>query len=196
MAAFRVAEPLIDDTAAFRSLLPAMIASYDADESLPARRWGATSVFKKAIAANPEIKDELVAAMAKSVARIEVRDGFQQPVDVNNIFETLRYVNMKKHPENTIALLPSIEKIYPDMEALPASWTIIGARWGNIGLAKAAMQLKEKGRPFVATMKRIYPNLQARNKKSKQGKTLAEAQETLEKTVREWEAKYGEVKID
>ena len=28
-----------------------------------------------------------------------------------------------------------------------------------------------------------------------QGKTLMQAQETLEKTVKEWEAKYGEVKI-
>jgi hypothetical protein len=82
------------------------------------------------------------------------------------------------------------------MEPLPATWTIIGARWGNIGLAKAAMMLKEDGKPFIATMKRIYPNLAGRNKNEKQGEAMTEAQTTLEETVKQWEALYGEVKID
>ena len=196
VAAFKSIEPLIQDAEAMRSLMPAMMASYDEDINLPARRWGATSVFKAAIAANPEIKDELVAAMAKSVNHIELREGFHQPIDLNNIFETLRYVNMKKNPEHAIPLLPAIERIYPNMEPLPATWTIIGARWGNIGLAKAAMLLEEDGRPFVVTMKRIYPNLAGRDKDGKQGKFLIEAQATLEDTVKQWEAAYGEVKID
>lgn len=196
VAAFKAIEPLIQDAEAMRALMPAMMASYDADGNLPARRWGATSVSKAAIAANPEIKDELVAAMAKSVNKIELREGFHQPIDLNNIFETLRYVNMKKNPEHAIPLLPAIERIYPNMEPLPATWTIIGARWGNIGLAKAAAMLKEDGKPFIATMKRIHPNLAARDKDVKQGKFLIEAQATLKKTVKEWEAAYGEVKID
>jgi len=196
VAAFRAVEPLMTDTEAFRGLIPAMIASYDRDTRLPSRRWGATSVFKTAIAKNPNIKDELVAAMAESVNRIKLREGFQQPIDRNNIFETLRYVDMKKNPEHAIALLPAIERVYPDLEPLPACWTIIGARWGNIGLAKAAMMLKEDGRPFIAAMKRIYPNLVARDKGGKQGKVLIEAQTTLEETVRQWEAAYGKVKID
>ncbi len=196
VAAFKSIEPLIQDAEAMRTLMPAMLASYDDDINLPARRWGATSVFKAAIAANPEIKDELVAAMAKSVNNIKLREGFHQPIDLNNIFETLRYVNMKKNPEHAIPLLPAIERIYPNMEPLPATWTITGARWGNIGLAKAAITLEEEGRPFVATMKRIYPNLKTRNKNGKQGKPLTEAQAMLEKTVKEWEASYGEVKID
>ena len=196
VAAFKAIEPLIQDPDAMRALMPAMMASYDADVNLPARRWGATSVFKAAIAANPEIKDELVAAMAMSVNKIELREGFHQPIDLNNIFETLRYVNMKKNPENAIPMLPAIERIYPELEPLPATWTIIGARWGNIGLAKAAMTLEEDGRPFIVTMKRLYPNLAARDKDVKQGEFLKEAQETLEKTVKEWETAYGEVKID
>ena len=153
-------------------------------------------MFKTAIAKNPNIKDELVAAMAESVNRIRLRDGFQQPIDRNNIFETLRYVDMKKNPEHAIALLPAIERVYPKLEPLPACWTIIGARWGNIGLAKAAMMLEEDGRPFSAAMKRIHPNLAARDKGGKQGKVLIEAQTTLEETVKQWEAAYGEVKID
>lgn len=196
VAAFKAVEPLIRDTAAMRSLMPTMMASYDAETKLPSRRWGATSVFKAAIAANPEIRKELVAAMAESVNRIRLREGFRQPIDRNNIFETLRYVNMKKQPENAIPILPAIERVFPHLEPLPATWTITGARWGNIGLAKAAMMLKAEGKPFVASMKRIYPNLKARDKKAKQGKNLAEAQALLEKTVKEWEAAYGEVKIE
>ena len=134
--------------------------------------------------------------MAESVNRIKLREGFQQPIDRNNIFETLRYVDMQKHPEHVIALLPAIERVYPNLEPLPASWTIIGARWGNIGLAKAAMTLEEDGRPLIASMKRIHPNLAARDKSGKQGKTLTEAQTTLEETVKQWEAAYGEVRID
>ena len=45
-------------------------------------------------------------------------------------------------------------------------------------------------------MKRILPNLRSRDKKAKQGKTLLQAQQMLEKTVKEWEATYGVVSID
>jgi len=196
VAAFGVMHPLIGETETFRSMLPTMLASYDADSNLPSRRWGATSLFKQAIAKNPAIKDELVAGMAESVNRIQLREGFKQPIDRNNIFETLRYINMKKNPEHAIALLPAIERIYPTMEALPASWTIIGARWGNIGLAKASEMLGKDGRPFIVTMKRIAPNLASRNKKSKQGATLKKAEEALQSAIKNWEAKYGEVKIN
>jgi len=194
-AAFTALLPLIPETEAFRAALPAMLASYDADRNLPSRRWGATTLFKTAIAKNPELKDELVAGMAKSVNRIKLREGFKQPIDRNNIFETLRYIDMKKHPEHAIPLLPAIEKTYPTMAALPASWTIIGARWGNIGLAKAAAQLGEDGRPFIASMKRIQPNLEARcAKKDHQGATLQKALDTLKKSVKDWEEEFGKVR--
>ena len=42
---------------------------------------------------------------------LKLREGFKQPIDRNNIFETLRDVDMKQHPENAIPLLPSIERI-------------------------------------------------------------------------------------
>jgi len=196
VAAFKALEPLIPETETFRSLLPVMLSSYNADRNLPSRRWGATSVFKKAIATNPKIKDELVAGMARSVNRIKLREGFKQPIDRNNIFETLRYINMKKNPEHAIALLPAIERIYPSMSSLPACWTIIGARWGNIGLVKAAEKLGKDGRPFIATMKRIAPNLASRSKTAKQGATLLKAETALKAAVKAYEAKYGVVKID
>ena len=196
VAAFATMHPLIPETETFRSVLPTMLASYDADRNLPSRRWGATNLFKKAIAANPALRDEVVGGMARSVNAMTVREGFKQPVDLNNIFETLRYIDMKKHPEHAIPLLPAIVRIYPKMEALPASWTIIGARWGNIGLAKASESLGEKGKPFIAAMKQIYPNLNSRSKTAKQGETLKKAQDALEAAVKAYEDKYGEVKID
>jgi hypothetical protein len=198
-AAFAVMHPLIPETEAFRSMIPAMLASYDADNNLPSRRWGATNLFKTAIAKNTEIKDELVAGMAASVNRIQLREGFKRPIDENNIFETLRYIDMKKHPEHAIPLLPAIERVYPDLEDLPASWTIIGARWGNIGLAKAATQLGEAGKPFIASMKRLQPNLEARcagGNKKKKNATLQGALDTLKETVKTWEEKYGIVSAD
>jgi len=196
VAAFAAMHPLIPETETFRKVLPKMLASYDADRNLPSRRWGATDLFKKAIAANPQLKGEVVAGMARSVNAMTVREGFKQPVDLNNIFETMRYVNMKKSPEHVIAILPAIERIYPKLEALPASWTILGARWGNIGLAKAAERLGKDARPVVATMKRLYPNLAARSKTAKHGETLKKAQDALEAAVKAYEDKYGPVEID
>jgi hypothetical protein len=196
-SAFEALQPIIPETEAFRSLLPAMLASYDADSNLPSRRWGATALFKKAIEKNPALKDELVQGMAESVSRIKLREGFERPIDVNNIFETLRYINMQKNPANAIPLLPTIERIYPDLEALPASWTILGAKWGNIGLVKAAARLEKDGKPFVASMKRIQPNLESRlTKKDKQNATLQQALDALKEAVRTYEDQYGEVKIN
>lgn len=193
VAAFKAVEPLIGETEAFRALLPAMIASYDAERSLPARRWGSVSVLRKAVQKNPELADEVVAAMAKSVRAMPIRSGFHRAIDINNIFETLRYVNMKRKPANAIPILPAIERVYPDLQTWPAVWVVIGARWGNIGLAKAADKLGKDGAPFIRTMKRIYPNLAGRDKSGKHGKELQKAQDLIESTVKAWEAKYGKV---
>ncbi|HOD80758.1 MAG: hypothetical protein BWX88_01197 [Planctomycetes bacterium ADurb.Bin126] len=194
-AAFEALEPLIDDTVTFRSVLPAMLASYHADTNLPSRRWGATSLFKKAIAKNPALKDEIVAGMAASVQRTEVRPGFKQPIDLNNIYETLRYVNLQKAPENIIPLLGAIERIVPDLNDTMACWTIVGERWGNVGMAKAAQKLGNKAKPIVASMKRIQPNLEARLKNLRKGdKKAAEIQkalDTLREAVEAYEAKFG-----
>jgi hypothetical protein len=195
-AAFEAMRPLIMETKALRSMLPAMLASYNADDNLPSRRWGATNLFKQAIAKNPAVKDQIVTGMAESVARIKLREGIQREIDENNIFETLRYVDMQNHPEHAILVLPSIERIYPELESLPACWTILGAKWGNIGLAKAAEKLGKDGRPFIASMKRLRPNLAKRcESRDKQAKTLQQALDTLDETVAKWEARFGPVKI-
>lgn len=196
-AAFHVMLALVDDTEAIRSMLPAMLASYDDDTYLPSRRWGATSFFKTAIAANPEVKDEIIAGMAKSIREMELREGNERVIDVNNTFETLRYIDMQRHPENAVPFLPSIERIYPDLEPLPATWTVTGARWGNIGLAKAGEMLGEDGRPFIESLKRIRPQLEAMTKsRDKQARNTLQALARLDEVVKAWEGKFGGAKAN
>lgn len=195
-AAFAALNPLIQDTATFRSVLPAMLASYDADTNLPSRRWGATSMFKVAIEKNPALKDEIVAGMAASVMRIKIRPGFLQPIDITNIYETLRYVNLNKNPENIIPLLPAIERFYPEMEGAFARWTIVGEGWGNLGLAEAAARLGKDAKPIIVTMKRIQPNLESREKTPKDGPAFQKAIDMLKDSVKKYEDKFGEVEID
>ncbi len=193
-AAFAALNPLIKDTATFRSALPAMLASYDADTNLPSRRWGATTVFRKAIEVNPALKDEIVTGMAESVARAELRKGFKLPIDLNNIYETLRYVQMDKQPGNLIPLLPAIERIFPELNADLACWTIVGDRWGNSGMVKVAARLGKDARPIIASMKRLQPNMESRPTNTKQGPMIQKALDTLKETVNAYEAKFGEVK--
>ena len=94
-------------------------------------------------------------------------------------------------------ILPSIERVYPQLEALTASWTVEGERWGNIGLATAAELLGKEGRPFVASMKRIRPDLETRTKSTaKQAKNTQQALGRLDEIVKAWEAKFGGVKTE
>lgn len=192
VGAFVAFQTLIEDADKLRPLIPDMLASYHADTNLPSRRWGATSLFRQAIAKNPGVRDQLVAGMARSINATPVRDGFKQPIDLNNIFETLRYVDMKKHPEHVIPLLPAIVRIYPKLKDLPGVWVFTGARWGNIGLIKASQMLGKEGRPVVKAMKAMLPELQRRpGENRKRAKLYTETLESVKKAIADWEAKYG-----
>ena len=119
-------------------------------------------------------------------------DGFTQPIDLNNIFETLRYVDMKKHPEHAIPLLPAMVRIFPKLEGLPGIWLFTGARWGNIGLIKATGRLGKDARPIIAAMKTMLPELETRPKKDRRNaKQFTEIITTVKKTIADYEAKYG-----
>jgi len=195
-AAFVAFQPLIPDAGKLRPLLPDMLASYHADTNLPSRRWGATTLFRKAIAANPDIRAEIVAGMAASIKRTPVRDGFKRPIDLNNIFETLRYVDMKKHPEHVIPLLPAMVRIFPKLEGWPGIWLFTGARWGNIGLVKASAALGKDAKPVVAAMKTMLPELKTRPRADKrQTKQYKDTVAAVEKAIADYEARYGQVKV-
>jgi hypothetical protein len=196
VAAFQAVKPLAEDTKLIRPFLKDMMASYDADDHLPSRRWGATDVFKTIIAKNADLRAEVLAGMAKSVNAVQVRDGFKQNIDLNNIYETLRYVDMKKHPQNLIPLLPAMVRIFPKLNGQLGLWLFTGERWGNIGLIKASEVLGKDGWPVVAAMKTMLPELMTRPEKEKRSaKEFQAAIEAVKKAIAAHESKYGEVKL-
>jgi len=194
VAAFTAVRPLIQDTALIKPFLPAMFASYDVDTNLPSRRWGATSIFKEILAKNDDLRAEVIARMAKSVNRIKIRQGYKQPIDVNNIFETLRYIAMKKHPEHVIPILPAIQRVFPLVSGQAGNWIFTGAGWGNIGLIKAAAALGKDAGPVIASMKAMLPELKNRTQKGRDAKTYQTTLDAVTKAIEAYEKQYGVVK--
>ncbi len=196
-AAFQAVKPLVADAKALRPLLKDMLASYDADTHLSSRRWGATDVFKNILAKNPDkqFTSDVIAGMAHSVNAIQIRDGFKQPIDTTNIYETLRYIDLKQHPENIIPLLPTMVRVFPKMEGSFALWLYTGEGWGNTGMIKAAEALGKNAGPVVAAMKAILPGLTARTDANKRNaEQLTKTIEAAKKAIEAYESKYGEVK--
>jgi len=197
VAAFTAIQPLIEETELIRPLLRNMLASYDADTNLPSRRWGATSIFKTILANNADLRAEVIAGMAKSVNAMKIREGHKQPIDTNNIFETLRYIDMKNHPQHVIPLLPAIQRVFPKLKGLPGIWVFTGARWGNVGLVKAAAALDKDAGPVIASMKVMLPELEKRAQSGdRDAKTYQETLETVTEAIESHEKKHGVVETD
>ena len=133
--------------------------------------------------------------MAKSVNGTKIRDGYKQSIDVNNIFETMRYIAMKKHPEHVIPILPSIERVFPLVSGQAGNWIFTGARWGNIGLIKAAAALGKDAGPVIASMKRMLPEIKNRSQKGRDAKTYQAALDAVTKAIEDYEKQYGVVKL-
>jgi len=193
VAACTVVRPLIEETALIRPFLPAMFAQLDVDTNLPSRRWGATTIIKEILAKNDDLRAEVIARMAKSVNGTKVRDGYKQAIDINNIFETMRYIAMKKHPEHVIPILPAIERIFPLVSGQAGNWIFTGARWGNIGLIKAAAALGKDARPIIASMKVMLPEIKRRSLKGRDAKTFQAVLEAVTEAIEDYETKYGVV---
>jgi len=194
VAAFTAVCPLIQETAMIKPFLPAMFASYDVDTNLPSRRWGATSIFKEILAKNDDLRAEVIARMAKSVNGYKIRQGYKQSIDVNNIFETLRYIAMKKHPEHVIPILPAIQRVFPLVTGQAGNWVFTGAGWGNIGLIKAAAALGKDAGPVIASMKAMLPELKNRTQKGRDAKTYQTTLDAVTKAIEAYEKQYGVVK--
>jgi hypothetical protein len=195
VAAFTAVRPLIKETALIKPFLPAMFASYDVDTNVGSRRWGSTTIFKEILAKNDDLRAEVIARMAKSVNETKIRDGYKQPIDINNIFETMRYIDMKKHPEHVITILPAIERIFPLAKGQHANWIFVGAKWGNIGLVKAAEALGKDAGPIIASLKAMLPELKTRTLKGRDAKNFKVGLEKVMKVIEDYEKKYGVVKL-
>jgi len=197
VAACTAIRPLIEETDSIRPLLRSMLASYHTDTNVASRRWGTTQVFKEILAKNADLRAEVIAGMAQSVHTMDIREGHKQPIDVNNIFETLRYVDMRNHPEHVIPLLPAMERIFPKLRGGPAIWVFTGARWGNIGLVKAAAALDKDAAPVIASMKAMLPELEKKARiGDRDAKAYQETLETVTKAIAAFEKEHGVVKPD
>jgi len=194
VAACTAVRPLIKESALIKPFLPAMFANLDVDTNLPSRRWGATTILKEILAKNDDLRAEVMARMGKSINGIKVRDGYKQPIDVNNIFETMRYIDMKNHPEHVIAILPAIERVFPQVTGQAGNWIFTGARWGNIGLVKAAAALGKDAGPIIASMKTMLPEIKSRSLKGREAKTYQVAMKAVAKSIEDYETKYGAVR--
>jgi hypothetical protein len=121
--------------------------------------------------------------------------GLKENIDVTNIYETLRYVDMKKHPQHVIPLLPAMVRTFPKLNGQLGVWLFTGERWGNIGLIKASEVLGKDGWPVVAAMKTMMPELMTRPEKEKRSaKEFQAAIDAVKKAIEAYEAKYGQVK--
>ena len=215
VAACAAVRPLIDEGDALRPILKGMMDSLATDVHLPSRRWGVTSLLSQICRRNDTLRAEVMQMAGEAVAAMPLRGkmciDLKKPpkdhatevqalatenlrrVDVNNIFEMLRYIDMANHPEHTIEFLPAIERILPDLGG--ATWLVFsGARWGNIGYVNVSKKLGKGAKPVIASMKRLVSALDKQAKlKGPHSERLRNAIEPARKTIQEYEKKYGTV---
>jgi hypothetical protein len=104
----------------------------------------------------------------------------------------LRYIGMQNNPKHAILFLPAIESVYSDLSGQHAGWVFTGARWGNIGYLKIAEKLGKDAAPVIASMKRLLPDVKKRAK-SRDSKLFQGILKSAEKTIQDYEKKYGAV---
>jgi len=172
VAAFNAVRQLVKETERVKPFVPAMVESYSNDHNLPSLRWGSTTVFKEMLAVNDDLRLTILEGMAKKVNTQAIRTGYHRPIDINNIFETMRYIDMKGHPEHVIPILPAVQRVFPELGG-SAAWVFTGARWGNIGLIKAAEALGEDAGPVIDAMKALLPEVRKKaGKGGREGKAF------------------------
>jgi len=215
VAAYSAVRPLIDEGDALRPVVKSMMKSLATDVNLPSRRWGVTSLLSEICKRNDVLRAEVMQMAGEAVAAMPLRGEMcidlktapkdhakevqalatenLRRVDVNNIFEMLRYIDMANHPEHTIEFLPAIEKILPDLGG--ATWLVFsGARWGNIGYVKVSERLGKEAKPVIASMKRLLSALEKQaQSKGGHSERLQKAIDPAAKAVQEYEKKYGVV---
>jgi hypothetical protein len=214
VAAYASVSSLIDEGDALRPVLKSMTKSLATDVNLPSRRWGATRLLKQICNRNDVLRAEVIQLAGRAVAAMPLRGkmciDLKAPakdhatevrslvtenlrrIDSNNIFEMLRYIGMQNNPKHAILFLPAIESVYSDLSGQHAGWVFTGARWGNIGYLKIAEKLGKDAAPVIASMKRLLPDVKKRAK-SRDSKLFQGILKSAEKTIQDYEKKYGAV---
>jgi hypothetical protein len=193
VGAWQALSPLDKDPATLRTVLPDLYACY-AKERITHPRRSMMGHLKRMHTTIPELREAIVADMASAAKNQPIRSGYESPVDVNTIFEPLRYIDMQNHPEHAILMVPAAQRLMKNMDGLLVIWLFTGARWGNIGLVNAANKLGEDAKPIIAGLKAMRPDLDAKAKVNGRDKQALE--DTLKKVdtcIADYEAKYGKV---
>ena len=191
VAAWQALSPLDKDPATLKTILPDLIECYSRERITHANR-SLMGHLKRMHTTIPELREAIVAEMATVASTQPIRSGYEAPVDVNTIFEPLRYIDMQNRPEHAILMVPAAQRLMKNMDGLQVIWLFTGARWGNIGLVNAASKLGEDAKPIIAGLKAMRPDLEAKAI----GRYKKEMEETLSKVdacIADYETKYGKV---
>jgi len=191
VAAWQALTPLEKDPATLKTILPELLDCY-AKESITHPNRSMMGYLKKMHTTIPELSKEIIAGMTGVSSATPIRSGYEAPVDVNKIFEPLRYINLNKYPENAIPMITAAQRLIKNTDGLQAIWLFTGDRWGNAGLINCANQLGEKAKPIIAGFKAMRPDIEAKLT-GRDKKKMEEVLAKVDKTIADYEAKYGKV---
>ncbi len=193
IAAWRALTPLDKDPATLKRVLPELLACYANElHTYPNRQM--MGRLKHMHTTIPELREAIIMGMAAAVNNQPIEEGYLHIVYVNKIFETLRYIDMQKHPEHAILMVPAAQRLMKNMDGGWVIWLFTGARWGNIGLVNCANKLGEDAKPIIAGLKAMRPDLEAKAKVT--GRSKKQMEEVLAKVdtcIADYEGKYGKV---
>ena len=191
VAAWQALTPLDKDPATLKTVLPDLLECY-AKERITHPNRSMMGRLKEMHTRIPELREEVIAGMARAANSQPIASGYQAPVDVNAIFEPLRYMDANKHPEHILQMVPAAQRLMKNMDGLQVIWLFTGDRWGNAGLVNSANQLGEKAKPLIAGFKAMRPDIEAKVT----GRFKKEMEDILNKVdtcIADYEAKYGKV---
>ena len=193
VAAWSAATPLMADATLARTVLDDLQACF-ANELIVHPYRSMMKHLKTMHMQHESLREEIIAGMARAAREQPIIEGYKVNVYINKIYEPLRYINMKRHPEHVVGMLEPIQRITKVMRGQQCAWLLTGAKWGNIGLVNCANKMGKDATPVVATIKAIIPDIEKAATGGKKGKMINEALDAARACVATYEAKYGTVK--
>ena len=192
VAAWEAAKPLMADKKLLKTVLPDLLECYANTLNTHPNR-SMMGRLKKMHMQHDSLREDIIAGMTGAAREQPIVEGYKRPVTVNKIYESLRYINMKQHPENVVGMLDAIQRMTKTMRGQQCTWLLTGARWGNIGLVNCANAMGKDAKPVIATLKAILPDIE-KAATGRQAKQINQALDAARECVKTYEAKYGTVK--
>jgi hypothetical protein len=192
VAAWEALNPLSADPEQLKIVLPDLLACY-ANELIVHPNRSMMGRLKTMHMTHASLREAIIAGMAKAADEQSIQGGYKEHVYVNKIYEPLRYLDMKKHPEHAIPMLNSAQRVLKHLAgSQQVPWLFTGARWGNIGLVNCANQLGEDAKPIIAGLKAMLPDIE-KAATGRQKEKIEETLDTVKQCIADYETKYGTV---